>query len=610
MCGIIGGVGERNMVPVLLEGLSRLEYRGYDSAGLAVAGDAGLVRRRCEGKVGALEQALSGDQVAGHTGIAHTRWATHGSPCAGNAHPHTAADRVAVVHNGIIENHTELRVELEADGYVFASQTDTETIPYLIHRELAAGTDLFDALRRVAHRLKGAYALAGVDAHHPGRIVAARKGSPLLLGVGVGEHFLASDAAALVPVTQELVDLADGDFVELNGDGFTVTDIDGTPQERAVRTSHIRVDQVERGEYRHFMQKEIFEQPAAIAETLEGRLDHPDWGFEDIAPGLSATWSGVAEVLILACGTSYHAAAVARYWLEAQAGVPTTVEIASEFRYRDPVVRPGTVIIAISQSGETADTLAAVQELKSRGHGPILSICNVRESSLARAADTTVFTEAGPEIGVASTKAFTTQLTVLALLTAAAAKESQGAAWAEPATWREELRSLPGRIHSILELDRPMRQVAARLLHREHALFLGRGAFYPIALEGALKLKEISYIHAEAYPAGELKHGPLALVDEEMPVFVLAPNNQLLDKVLANLEEVRTRGGDVVVLTEPGQGPPAGEGMAVVELPDPGELLAPVLYTVPLQLLAYHTAVLKGTDVDQPRNLAKSVTVE
>jgi len=610
MCGIIGGVGERNMVPVLLEGLSRLEYRGYDSAGLAVVGGEGLVRRRCEGKVAALEQALEADAVAGHTGIAHTRWATHGTPCADNAHPHTAADRVAVVHNGIIENHAELRAELEAEGYAFASQTDTETIPFLLHRELARGTELFAALRTVAARLRGAYALAVVDAAHPGRIVGARKGSPLLLGVGVGEHFLASDAAALVPVTQELVDLADGDFVELTGEGFTVTDIDGTPREREVRTSHIRVDQVERGSYRHFMQKEIFEQPSAIAETLEGRLDRPDWGFEDIAPGLSQTWSGVGEVLILACGTSYHAGSVARYWLEAQAGIPTTVEVASEFRYRDPVVRPGTVVIAISQSGETADTLAAVQELKARGVGPILAICNVRESSLARAADTTVYTEAGPEIGVASTKAFSTQLTVLALLTAAAAKESQGAAWIDPATWRDELRTLPGRLHRVLELDRPMRQVAARLLNREHALFLGRGPFFPIALEGALKLKEISYIHAEAYPAGELKHGPLALVDEDMPVFVLAPNNQLLDKVLSNLEEVRTRGGDVVVLTEPGQGPAAADGLEVVELPDPGAVLAPVLYTVPLQLLAYHTAVLKGTDVDQPRNLAKSVTVE
>ncbi|HKJ71657.1 MAG TPA: glutamine--fructose-6-phosphate transaminase (isomerizing) [Gammaproteobacteria bacterium] len=610
MCGIIGGVGERNMVPVLLEGLSRLEYRGYDSAGLVVTDSGGLVRRRCQGKVAALEAELAGAGVSGTTGIAHTRWATHGIPSPDNAHPHVAEDRVAVVHNGIIENHAELRAELEADGYTFASQTDSETIPFLLHRELSRGAGLLDALRRAAGRLRGAYALAAVDAADPGRLVAARKGSPLLLGVGVGEHFLASDAAALVPVTQELVDLTDGDFVELTRDGFTVTDIEGHPLQREVRTSHIRVDQVERGSYRHFMQKEIFEQPAAVAETLEGRLDRPDWGFEDIAPGLSATWSGVSEVLILACGTSYHAASVARYWLEAQAGIPTSVEVASEFRYRHPVVRPGTVIIAISQSGETADTLAAVQELRERGKGPILAICNVRESSLARAADTTVYTEAGPEIGVASTKAFTTQLTVLALLTAAAARESRGDAWVDPATWRDELRSLPGRISRVLELDRPMRQAAARLLNRDHALFLGRGPFYPIALEGALKLKEISYIHAEAYPAGELKHGPLALVDEDMPVFVLAPNNQLLDKVLANLEEVRTRGGDVMVLTEPGQGPPAGEGMEVVELPDPGTVLAPILYTVPLQLLAYHTAVLKGTDVDQPRNLAKSVTVE
>ncbi|MFP4561191.1 MAG: glutamine--fructose-6-phosphate transaminase (isomerizing) [Thiohalorhabdus sp.] len=610
MCGIIGGVGERNMVPVLLEGLSRLEYRGYDSAGLVVLGGGGMTRRRREGKVSALEEEVEAEGIRGHTGIAHTRWATHGSPSAENAHPHVAGDRVAVVHNGIIENHGELRAELEAEGYVLTSQTDTETIPCLIHRELTRGSDLFGALREVARRLQGAYALAVVDAEDPGRIVGARKGSPLLLGVGVGEHFLASDAAALVPVTQELVDLADGDFVELTRDGFTVTDLDGHPQHREVRTSHIRVDQVERGQYRHFMQKEIFEQPSAVAETLEGRIERPDWGLDDIADGLADTWSGVEEVLILACGTSYHAAQVARYWMEAHAGLPTAVEVASEFRYRDPVVRPGTAIIAISQSGETADTLAAVRELRRHGHGPVLAICNVRESSLDREADTTLYTEAGPEIGVASTKAFTTQLTVLALLTAAASQSSRGAAWQDPAVWREELRALPRRIHGALELDESMRRVAAGLLGREHALFLGRGPFYPIAMEGALKLKEISYIHAESYPAGELKHGPLALVDEDMPVFVLAPNNQLLDKVLSNLEEVRTRGGDVVVLTEPGQGPASGEGLEVVELPDPGALLAPVLYTIPLQLLAYHTAVLKGTDVDQPRNLAKSVTVE
>jgi len=610
MCGIIGGVGERNMVPVLLEGLSRLEYRGYDSAGLAVVNGEGLLRRREPGKVAALEATVAADGISGHTGIAHTRWATHGTPSADNAHPHMAAERVAVVHNGIIENHAELRAELEAEGYTFTSQTDTETIPVLLHRELSAGTDLFAALRQVATRLQGAYSLAVVDRDNPSRIVGARKGSPLLLGGGVGEHFLASDAAALVPVTQELVDLEDGDFVELSRDGFTVTDHAGTPQSREIRTSHIRVDQVERGNYRHFMQKEIFEQPSAVAETLEGRLDRPDWGLEDIAPGLSATWSGVEEVLILACGTSYHAGLVARYWLEAHAGVATTVEVASEFRYRDPVVRPGTAIIAISQSGETADTLAAVRELRAHGHGPVLAICNVRESSLDREADTTLYTEAGPEIGVASTKAFTTQLTVLALLTAAASRAARGAAWEDPDTWRQELRALPGRIQEVLALDEPIRRVAARLLNRQHALFLGRGPYYPIAMEGALKLKEISYIHAEAYPAGELKHGPLALVDEEMPVFVLAPNNALLDKVLSNLEEVRSRGGDVVVLTEEGQAPPSGEGMEVLTLADPGAMLAPLVYTVPMQLLAYHTAVLKGTDVDQPRNLAKSVTVE
>ncbi len=611
MCGIIGGVGQRDMVPILLEGLSRLEYRGYDSAGLAILSPGGgLTRKRCQGKVAALRDAVSTAGISGTTGIAHTRWATHGAPSEENAHPHLACDRVAVVHNGILENHLELRSELEEAGYQLGSQTDTEVLPFLIYHELREGQGLLAALQRVASRIRGAYALAVIDAEQPGRIVAARQGSPLLLGVGVGEHFLASDVAALVPVTQEIVTLSDGEFAELTQDRFEIQDRYGRQVERPIRRSSIRVEQIERGSYRHFMQKEIFEQPQAIAATLRGRIERQDWGLDDLTPGLEGLWREVESILILACGTSYHAGLVARYWLEAYAGLPCTVEVASEFRYRQPVLPPYVGIVAISQSGETADTLAAVQEIQQQANHPVTAICNVPESSLALAADATLYTKAGPEIGVASTKAFTTQLTLLAMLCTALTQRRSAPGINRLQEWYQELQTLPDRIGDALELDTVMHQLAGSLLECRHALFLGRGPYYPIALEGALKLKETSYIHAEGYPAGELKHGPLALVDSEMPVFVLAPVSSLMDKVMANLEEVRTRGGRVVVLTEAGNKGLPEEGITSVFLSNPGDLTAPLVYTVPLQLLAYHTAVLKGTDVDQPRNLAKSVTVE
>ncbi|MEW5790661.1 MAG: glutamine--fructose-6-phosphate transaminase (isomerizing) [Pseudomonadota bacterium] len=602
MCGIIGAVAKRNVVPILIEGLHRLEYRGYDSAGLAVLDGQGLTRLRRLGKVAVLEEAVLEADLAGHTGIAHTRWATHGVPSERNAHPHLAAARIAVVHNGIIENHKQLREMLEGEGVVFESQTDTEVIPHLIERGLRQGLSLWEAFRTAVNHLEGAYALAVLDREAPGRLLAARQGSPLLLGVGVGERFVASDPSALIPVTSQLVDLHNGDLLDIQADRHEIFTRDGEPVHRPMRISQLDASSVDRGEYRHFMQKEIFEQPVAISRTLHERLPL-DGAPLALGREVLNLLQAARAIRILACGTSYHAGLTAAYWFEAMAGLPCRVEVASEFRYRATQPLPGELVIAISQSGETADTLAAVHDARERGFVGILAICNVDESSLVRSADASLLTHAGPEIGVASTKAFTTQLVALALLVLAQA-ERQGT---RPEL-RQALRSLPAQVEQILAADQAIEALSALFADKQHALFLGRGIHYPIALEGALKLKEISYIHAEGYPAGELKHGPLALVNEEMPVIAVAPNDALLEKLRSNLEEVRARGGQLIVFGE--EGAVDGDGIRIHSMPPCHAFISPMLYIVPLQLLSYHVAVLKGTDVDRPRNLAKSVTVE
>ena len=611
MCGSVGAVAQRDVVPLLLEGLKRLEYRGYDSAGLVVAGDDGALSRwRSVGKVVALEQLMAGQIQAGHTGLAHTRWATHGAPSEDNAHPHVSGDRVALVHNGIIENHDALRREQMGNGYAMTSETDTEVIAHEIHARLQSQEDLLAAVQAAVARLDGAYALAVMDARHPGRLVAARRGSPLVVGIGIGEHFVASDVNALLPVTRKFIFLEEGDVVEMTRDQCRIFDSQGRPVNRPVQTSELSADAVERGHYRHFMLKEIYEQPRAVAETLEDRLasDHVlAAAFGNGAEGIFAAARGVH---IVACGTSYHAGQVARYWIESLAGLPCNVEIASEYRYREPVVPPDTLFVTLSQSGETADTLAALREAKNKPYLASLAICNVPESSLVRESDLVLMTRAGPEIGVASTKAFTTQLVAMMLLTLALGRQ-HGLEAGEEARLVGQLRALPGQIEKTLELDDTIAALAERFVDKHHALFLGRGVEYPIALEGALKLKEISYIHAEAYAAGELKHGPLALVDENMPVVAIAANNELLGKLLSNLQEVRARGGELFVLADADVDiAGVGQGVYTLVLPQGHCELSPVLCTVPLQLLAYHVAVLKGTDVDQPRNLAKSVTVE
>jgi glucosamine--fructose-6-phosphate aminotransferase (isomerizing) len=610
MCGIVGAVAERDVVSILMEGLRRLEYRGYDSAGLvALDRDHGLGRRRAVGKVAALAERLEDEPLTGHVGIAHTRWATHGAPSEANAHPHICEGRVAVVHNGIIENHAELRRQQEADGYRFTSQTDTEVIAHQVHRHLAVCNDLAEAVRRTTADLEGAYALGVVSADEPGRLVAARRGSPLVIGVGIGEHFIASDVAALLPVTRRFVYLEEGDLADITRESYRLFDVEGHAVSRPEQESSLSPGAVERGNYRHFMLKEIFEQPRAVADTLEGRLAGGRVLEEAFGYGAAEVLDGVREVQILACGTSYHAGMVARYWLEAVAGVPCSVEVASEFRYRRPVVRPDTLVVTISQSGETADTLAALRDIKARVGSRALAICNVPESSLVRESELVLMTRAGPEIGVASTKAFTTQLTALLLLTLALARRN-GLPAEREAEYVAALEELPRRIERALELNDAIDALAADFADKHHSLFLGRGPLYPVAMEGALKLKEISYIHAEAYPAGELKHGPLALVDGEMPVIAIAPNDDLLEKLKSNLQEVRARGGRLVVFADTAAGMDDGEGVRTFPLEHTHELIAPVVYTVPLQLLAYHVAVIKGTDVDQPRNLAKSVTVE
>ena len=608
MCGIVGAIAERNVVPILMEGLRRLEYRGYDSAGIAVCqDDAHLQRIRSVGKVAELQQLLDKVEVEGLLGIAHTRWATHGMPAERNAHPHMSGEQVAIVHNGIIENHAELRADLQAKGYVFQSDTDTEVIAHLLADLLSQGEDLFAATRSAAARLVGAYALAVINPVEPGRLVVTRVGSPLVIGIGVGEHFIASDVFALLPVTQQFIFLEEGDLAEVRRDGVSVFDASGTPVEREMRTSQLSAANAEKGPYRHYMLKEISEQPAVIAETLEGRIHKGrllEESFGHVAKGLFDQTEGVQ---IIACGTSYHAGMVARYWLE-EAGIPCQIEVASEFRYRNPVVLPGTLFVTISQSGETADTLAALRAAKQAGYVGSLVVCNVPESSLVRESDVALMTRAGPEIGVASTKAFTTQLVALRLMTLALAKR-RGLVREQERAWVDELTALPRQVEVVLQLSDAIEQMAQSFADKDNALFLGRGTFYPIAMEGALKLKEISYIHAEAYPAGELKHGPLALVDERMPVVCALPDDPLLEKVLSNLQEVRARGGELFLFSDK-KVQIALDHYQNLTLDDICPGTAPIVYTIPLQLLSYHVAVLKGTDVDQPRNLAKSVTVE
>jgi glucosamine--fructose-6-phosphate aminotransferase (isomerizing) len=610
MCGIVGAAARRNVVDTLISGLKALEYRGYDSAGVALLTDNGLERQRTKGKVRELEALLDTSPLTGFTGIAHTRWATHGAPTTGNAHPVASRDTVAVVHNGIIENHEALRAELLALGYTFATQTDTEVIAHLIEHAHATGADLLAAVQQVIPRLHGAYAIAVISRREPGRVVGTRRGSPMVVGLADGEQFLASDIHALLPVTRRFIYLAEGDVADVGIDGVRIYDEAGSAVERDVKEAHFSADAVERGEYPHYMLKEIHEQPQAVADTLEGRLAGGRVLTEIFGVGAKEMLTKTRAVQIIACGTSYHAGLVARYWIESLAKIPCNVEIASEYRYRESVVMPDTLFVSVSQSGETADTLAALKSAKSRGYLATLAICNVPESSIVRESDLSLMTRAGPEIGVASTKAFTTQLTALALLAFELARH-HGLDAARYADLVRQLEGLPAAINGALALDDEIRALAARFVDKQHALFLGRGTQFPIAMEGALKLKEISYIHAEAYAAGELKHGPLALVDEEMPVIAVAPNDHLLEKLKSNIEEVRARGGELYVLADAAvaQQVPHADGRLIV-LPPCGELVAPIVFTVPLQLLAYHVAVLRGTDVDQPRNLAKSVTVE
>ena len=611
MCGIVAATTLRDVSEILVSGLRALEYRGYDSAGISVQRNGVLSRLKTKGKVKDLQALLDETPLPGFCGIAHTRWATHGVPNTGNAHPHTSKGEIDLIHNGIIENHDDLRVELQAAGYEFSSETDSEVVVHLVHSLVSRGNDLFSAVRLAVKRLRGAYAIAVVSAREPGVIVGARAGSPMVLGIGLNEHFLASDIYPLLAVTNRFVYLEEGDITRLDTDGYEIRDRDDQTVIREVKEADLSADAVQRGQYRHYMQKEIFEQPDAVADTLEGRISSDHVLPNIFGVGADEILQQVRQVHIVACGTSFHAGLVARYQLEQLAGIPCMVEVASEYRYRNPVVPENALFVVISQSGETADTLAALRHAKKSGYLTTLAICNVPESSIVREADLVLMTRAGPEIAVASTKAFTTQLVALQLLVLKLAQLAGLVETEKLAQWVKELNSLPEMIRRALELDGRVELLAARFAEKHHALFLGRGSHYPIAMEGALKLKEISYIHAEAYPAGELKHGPLALVDYDMPVVAVAPNNRLLEKLISNIEEVRARGGEMYVIAD-------AEAVAslkqrhgeIIELNTGGDLLAPVVLTIPLQLLAYHVAVLRGTDVDQPRNLAKSVTVE
>jgi glucosamine--fructose-6-phosphate aminotransferase (isomerizing) len=611
MCGIVGAIAQRNVVPILIEGLRRLEYRGYDSAGVAVLqSDGKMARVRTVGKVRALEDALETHPTAGTLGIAHTRWATHGAPSERNAHPHISRDGLAIVHNGIIENHEELRAELTQAGYTFTSETDTEVVAHRIHFHLALLGDLYKAVRATVAELEGAYALAVISQQGPARIITARMGCPVVIGIGKGENFVASDVAALLPVTRRFMFLDDGDVAEVTLEAVRIIDREGNSAERPARDSELSADAAEKGQYRHYMLKEIHEQPLAVANTLQERVANGRLLEAAFGPDATAVFARTAGVHIVACGTSFNAGIVARYFIEQICRIPCRVEIASEYRYRSPVVTANTLLVTISQSGETADTLAAMRLGKQLGYLSTLAICNSPESSLVRESDLVMLTRAGPEIGVASTKAFSTQLTALGMLVIALARHNGADAERERGLV-SRLVELPGLIEKTLKLDEVIHKLALRFADKHHALFLGRGALHAVALEGALKLKEISYIHAEAYAAGELKHGPLALVDDDMPVITVAPNNDLLEKLKSNLMEVRARGGELYVFADPDSGFQSSDGVHVIQMPKHiSYFQAPIIYTIPLQLLAYHVAILRGTDVDQPRNLAKSVTVE
>ena len=610
MCGIVGAVAQRDVAEILINGLHRLEYRGYDSAGVAVVDpNHELHRVRCLGKVKALDEAVAIKPLIGGTGIAHTRWATHGEPSEANAHPHTSGN-FAVVHNGIIENHEELRELLKSRGYVFNSQTDTEVIAHLVEWEMRTASTLLEAVQKTVKQLTGAYGMVVLDREHPEHLVAARSGSPLVIGLGIGENFLASDQLALLSVTRRFIYLEEGDIAEITRRTVDIYDANGQKVEREVHESNLENDAAEKGKFRHFMQKEIYEQPNALINTMEGRILHNNVIVDAIGNGASEILEKVEHIQIVACGTSYNAGMTARYWFEALAGVSCDVEIASEFRYRKFVTRPNSLLVTISQSGETADTLAARRLAKEKGYMAALTICNVSSSSLVRESDLAFMTRAGVEVGVASTKAFTTQLAALLMLVTAIGKVKGNISNEQEVEIVKALQSLPAEVEKALAFDKDIEALAEDFAEKNHALFLGRGEFYPIAMEASLKLKEISYIHAEAYAAGELKHGPLALIDADMPVIVVAPNNELLEKVKSNIEEVRARGGQLYVFADKEAGFTPSEGMKIITMPKVNEIIAPIFYTVPMQLLSYHVALIKGTDVDQPRNLAKSVTVE
>ncbi|WP_010676251.1 glutamine--fructose-6-phosphate transaminase (isomerizing) [Haemophilus sputorum] len=606
MCGIVGAVAQRDVAAILVDGLHRLEYRGYDSAGVAVLGaDKHMQILRRVGKVKALDEALEAKPLLGGTGIAHTRWATHGEPSEINAHPHRSG-KIAVVHNGIIENYEELRSELQARGYVFQSQTDTEVIAHLVEWEFRTSNSLLEAVRKAVKQLRGAYGTVVLNEEEPEHLIVARSGSPLVIGYGIGENFLASDPLALLSVTRKFAYLEEGDVAEITRTAVDIYDSEGNKVEREIHEGNFEQDAADKGQYRHYMQKEIFEQPVAIMNTLDGRIKDGKVSLDSIAPNAAEILSKVQHIQIVACGTSYNAGMVARYWLESLAGVACDVEIASEFRYRKFVTRPNSLLVTISQSGETADTLAALRLAKEAGFMAAMTICNVATSSLVRESDFAFMTKAGVEVGVASTKAFTTQLTCLLLLTAALGRLKGNMSEAQEADIVHALQRLPAQIEMALTHEKEIEKLSEDFADKHHSLFLGRGEFYPIAMESALKLKEISYIHAEAYAAGELKHGPLALIDSEMPVIVVAPENDLLEKVKSNIEEVKARGGQLFIFADHD----AGLGYKTVVFPKVDEVTAPIFYAVPLQLLSYHVALIKGTDVDQPRNLAKSVTVE
>ncbi len=610
MCGIVGAVAQRDVAEILINGLHRLEYRGYDSAGVAVIDPNNELHRvRCLGKVKALDEAVAVKPLIGGTGIAHTRWATHGEPSEANAHPHTSGN-FAVVHNGIIENHEELRELLKSRGYVFNSQTDTEVIAHLVNWEMRTASNLLEAVQKTVKQLTGAYGMVVLDREHPEHLVAARSGSPLVIGLGIGENFLASDQLALLSVTRRFIYLEEGDIAEITRRTVDIYDANGQKVEREIHESNLENDAAEKGKFRHFMQKEIYEQPNALINTMEGRILHNNVIVDAIGNGASEILEKVEHIQIVACGTSYNAGMTARYWFEALAGVSCDVEIASEFRYRKFVTRPNSLLVTISQSGETADTLAALRLAKEKGYMAALTICNVSSSSLVRESDLAFMTRAGVEVGVASTKAFTTQLATLLMLVTAIGKVKGNISSEQEVEIVKALQSLPAEVEKALAFDKDIEVLVEDFAEKNHALFLGRGEFYPIAMEASLKLKEISYIHAEAYAAGELKHGPLALIDADMPVIVVAPNNELLEKVKSNIEEVRARGGQLYVFADKEAGFTPSEGMKIITMPKVNEIIAPIFYTVPMQLLSYHVALIKGTDVDQPRNLAKSVTVE